>query len=62
MCIQDGGVGDDGGREDSSKESSIDTEISPLRLKALMIMWIGVLYRTIMTCAYGNDDYASLRC
>ncbi|KAF4696411.1 choline dehydrogenase 7, partial [Perkinsus olseni] len=28
-------------------------EISPLRLKGLMIMWIGVLYRTIMTCAYG---------
>ncbi|KAF4748573.1 choline dehydrogenase 7, partial [Perkinsus olseni] len=47
---EDGHAKDGGGE---TKEAGVDAEISPLRLKGLMIMWIGVLYRTIMTCAYG---------
>ncbi|KAF4669598.1 hypothetical protein FOL47_002434 [Perkinsus chesapeaki] len=43
------GEGEGGG----GSRSKIDEEISPIRLKALMIMWTGVLYRTIMTCAHG---------
>ncbi|KAF4691308.1 hypothetical protein FOZ60_015846 [Perkinsus olseni] len=48
---EDGHAKDGGGETERRPECL--RESSPLRLKGLMIMWIGVLYRTIMTCAYG---------